>query len=462
MPERSSTGRTLLALALATGLGLGLLALRGAAPDPALWALLGMGCATIAWILLPIPPAYVALATVAALAALGVVPQAALTGLLGADIIWLMVGAFILGEAMTASQVAQRLNSFLLARAARVGQLFWMVSAVLLLLTFIIPSTSGRAAVLLPLHRSLGEVLDTRSLRALALLIPTIILVTTIASLTGAGSHLIANDLLGELTGRRIGFLEWLLYGLPFAIAAAALSCLVVLRLFVPAPARARLLAIAAAPSRAWSRDERYVASVAVAMLASWLTEGLHGVGIAATALIGALLLTAPGAPLRWSQGLKAINLDLLVFVGAALLLGKALIETGAAAAVTGAMFARLGFADGMTPLALIAGLSALTLASHLLITSHAARAAALVPPLIALAATLKVDATALVFIGTVGMNYCQTLPVSSKALLMFQGEEAGLRPADLLRLSVVLAPAHLLLMIAFYFGYWRWVGLSL
>jgi di/tricarboxylate transporter len=421
-----------------------------------------MGCATIAWILLPMPPAYVALATVAGLAALGVVPQTALTGLLGADIIWLMVGAFILGEAMTSSQLAQRLNGFMLARAARVGQLFWMVSAVLLLLTFIIPSTSGRAAVLLPLYRSLGEVLDARSLRALALLIPTIILVTTIASLTGAGSHLIANDLLGELAGRRIGFLEWVLYGLPFAIAAAALSCLVVLRLFVSAPTRARPLAISVVTSGPWSRDERYVAIVAVALLAMWLTEGLHGVGIAASAMLGALLLTGPGGPLRWSQGVKAVNLDLLVFVGAALLLGKALIETGAAAAATGALFAGVRFANGMNPLTLIACLAALTLASHLLVTSHAARAAALVPPLIGLAATLKVDAATLVFIGTVGMNYCQTLPVSSKALLMFQSEQAGLRPYDLVRLSAVLAPAHLLLMIAFYFGYWRWVGLSL
>jgi hypothetical protein len=34
---------------------------------------------------------------------------------------------------------------------------------------------------------------------------------------------------------------------------------------------------------------------------------------------------------------------------------------------------------------------------------------------------------------------------VSSKALLMFQ-EEGGWRPADLLRLSALLLPAHLLL----------------
>ena len=60
-------------------------------------------------------------------------------------------------------------------------------------------------------------------------------------------------------------------------------------------------------------------------------------------------------------------------------------------------------------------------------------------------------------------MDYCLTFPVSSKALMMFQELEGETyQPADLLRLSAVLLPAHLLLMVAFYFGYWQWVGLRL
>ena len=59
--------------------------------------------------------------------------------------------------------------------------------------------------------------------------------------------------------------------------------------------------------------------------------------------------------------------------------------------------------------------------------------------------------------------SYCQTLPVSSKALLMFQdaeGETFG--PSDLMRLSSVLLIVHLVLIVLFYYGYWQWVGLSL
>ena len=96
----------------------------------------------------------------------------------------------------------------------------------LLPLTLLIPSTSGRAAVAVPLFRSLSDAAgDARITRALALLMPTVILVATVSTLIGAGSHLVANDLLKQIAGRRISFAQWLLWGLPFGAAAAYLSC---------------------------------------------------------------------------------------------------------------------------------------------------------------------------------------------------------------------------------------------
>jgi glycerate 2-kinase len=69
----------------------------------------------------------------------------------------------------------------------------------------------------------------------------------------------------------------------------------------------------------------------------------------------------------------------------------------------------------------------------------------------------------AVLFISTVGMDYSLTFPVSSKALLMFQElENETYQPSDLLRLSAVLLIAHLALIVIFYYGYWRWIGLAL
>jgi len=95
--------------------------------------------------------------------------------------------------------------------------------------------------------------------------------------------------------------------------------------------------------------------------------------------------------------------------------------------------------------------------------TSHTARAAALVPPLLYLAQSLDLNPTAVLFISTVGMNYCLTFPVSSKALLVFQElDGATYQPADLLRLSFVMLPVHLGLILLFSYTYWPWAGLML
>ncbi len=166
---------------------------------------------------------------------------------------------------------------------------------------------------------------------------------------------------------------------------------------------------------------------------------------------------------MKWKDGLKSVSWNLIIFVGAALALGNALIDSGAAQWIIDQLFALSGIAGASSGLLILLILAFILLTSHVYMTSHAARAVALVPPVLYLAGSLGLDPTAVLFISTVGIDYCLTFPVSSKALLMFQ--EAGgetYQPADLLRLSSVLLLAHLGLILLFYYGYWQWVGLSL
>lgn len=150
------------------------------------------------------------------------------------------------------------------------------------------------------------------------------------------------------------------------------------------------------------------------------------------------------------------------------MLLGRTLIDTQAASWVMDGAFAGLGIdPNAPRPLAewaIVAAISALAMASHLVITSHVARAAALGPPLLLFAQTAGVDPEAILFLGAVGMNYCITLPVCSKALMVFQdADQSGcFTAADLAKLSLALALPNLALMIGFYFMWWKWTGLSL
>ncbi len=446
-------------------LGVGVVLLPATLSGEARAALFAFVLAIVLWSMTGLPAAWVALLAVLVLVALGGDDQDALFDALASDVVWLMVGAFVLGAAITGTGLAGRLTGLVTRRARTVGGVLWSVSLLLLPLSLLIPSTSGRAAVVLPVHRSLSRAAGDRSVtRALSLLVPTVILVTTVSTLVGAGSHLIANDLLEEFSGRRISFAEWALYGVPFGLAAALVSCLAVSRVFLRPATRALRLTVPAAPRTAWSVPERRTGAVTLAMVALWVTESVHGVEVATVAVAGAVALTAPGiGVLSWKDGVKAVEWNLVVFVGAALVLGEALIDTGAAGWIVERLFAASGIAEAGSELAVLVVLALLTLTSHVYMTSHAARAAALVPALLYLGTSLDLDPVALVFIGTVGMDYCLTFPVSSKALLLYaELDEDTFEPPDLLRLSAVLLPAHVVLVVVFYLLWWRPLGLAL
>jgi len=454
----------MLPLALSVTAGVAVL-LPASLPYEARVALFAFALATILWSTTKLNAAYVALMAVMLTVLAGGSPQEELFDALASDVVWLMIGAFVLGGAMRQTGLAERLTGFVFNRASSVRGVFWLLTTVLIPLSFFIPSTSGRAAVVMPVFRSIADATgDKKIVRALALLMPTVILVATITTLIGAGSHLIAVDLLGQITGESISFARWALWGVPFGIVASYLSCWTILWLFLDKDRLDLPLEIARSGHSSFSTAERNTLLVLALMVALWLTEAWHGLEIATVTVAGALVLTLPGiGVMRWKDGLKAVSWNLIIFVGAALALGNALIDSGAAQWIIDQLFAISGVTGTQSGLLALLIIAFISLTSHVYMTSHAARAAALVPPLLYLASSLELDPVAVLFIGTVGMDYCLTFPVSSKALLMFQ--EAGTetyQPADLLRLSSVLLIVHLVLMVAFYYGYWRWVGLAL
>jgi anion transporter len=428
-------------------------------------ALFTFALATILWSTTKLNAAYVALAVTIILIVSGGRPQEALFDSLATDVIWLMIGAFILGEAVKKTNLAARLTNLVVAKASRVSHVFWLLTGALAILSFFIPSTSGRAAVAMPVFNSLSEKIgDAKVSRALALLIPTIVLVSTICTLIGAGSHLIANDLLKQVSGTEIPFLNWAIYGIPFGFAASAISCFVILRMFLDKQQRAiKLEAEEKKTAKKFSSPEWKTVIVATVMVALWMTESFHHYEIALVTTVGALVLMLPGfGVMNWKDGLKSVSWNLIIFVGAALVLGKALIDTGAAQWIIENIFSLSGIDKSDPQYLILLTVAFVSLTSHIYMTSHSARAAALVPAMIYFATSFGFNPAAMVFISTVGMDYCLTFPVSSKALLLFQElDRETFQPSDLLKLSSVLMIVHLILMVAFYYGYWQFVGLK-
>jgi len=420
--------------------------------------------AVILWSTTSINAGYVAMVSVLLLLLTGGISQEQFFESLGSDVVWLMIGAFVLGGAVKQTGLATRLTQMVAAKAHNVSSLFWLLTTVLIPLSFLIPSTSGRAAVTHPIFRSVaGATEDDRTRRAIALLMPTIILVSTIVSITGAGSHLIAQDLLQEIADEDISFSQWLVYGLPFGVVASYASCWVIMRLFLDKQRLQQKLNVEYLQTEPLSMPERKTLLIVLLMFALWVTEKLHGLEIATVTVIGAMILTAPNfGVMQWKDALKAVSWNLIIFVGATLVLGRALISSGASGWLINNIFQFSDINSAKSHFLILLLIAIISLTSHLYMTSHTARAAALVPPLLYLASSLNINPVAVLFLSTLGMDYCLTFPVSSKALMVYQDADEGFKATDLLRLSSVMIVIHFALILLFYYTWWRWVGLSL
>jgi len=387
---------------------------------------------------------------------------------LSEKVVWLMIGSFIIGEAVKESGLADRVTLMLLNKSKDKGKVLAGVSSILFASAFFIPSTSGRAALSMPIINQLNNEYTKKEQNVLALLAPIIILMSTSATLIGAGSHLIGIGLLETTVHQSISFIQWFIWGLPFAFVMTILSFFTVKLLLWP---RDELRVLKNTQSiepsilkKQMNRTEKKTLILMIVLIIGWMTESLHGYDIAFITMVGAILVMTPNyGIINWKQGMKSVSWNLILFVAAAAALGKMLVETGVVKWLEKEMLSFLHMFTVAPEWLIVLVILVITVTSHLYITSHTTRAIVFIPGLLLFSETIGVNPSTVVFLSLIGMNYCVTFPVSSKALLLFYEEEGNSYDArNLLKISALLMPVYILVMMIFYFSYWQWTGLQL
>ncbi|KOG32126.1 SLC13 family permease [Streptomyces resistomycificus] len=423
--------------------------------------------ATCAWIGTPIDDTYIALGAGLALTVTGVISSDTLFGTLGDSTVWLLICAFVLAAAVARTGLAGRAAAFLVGGARTVRQLVHLTTAALVVTAFAVPATSGRAALALPVFLALAKALaDRRRLVVmLALLFPTVILLSAVATLIGAGAHLITVSVLWETAGERIGFTEWLLLGLPLAVTSSHLAAEAVLLTTTRRADRAGPVHITAEEiqrhtatpvSGPWTQAETRCALLLGTVVLLWCSEPLHRVPPAVVALIGAVVAASPAlGTVGLKDALKTVPWSLLLFMAATMAMGVALADSGAARWLVS------GLPAGVTPTVFLAVVIAVSTAAHLILQSRSARSSVLVPLVVAAAVGAGVNPVAAALASTAAAGFCHTLPASAKPVTLF-AEIPGTptyTPRDLLRLSAVLAPLTAALVLLFAVAVWPLLG---
>ncbi|WPO74288.1 MULTISPECIES: SLC13 family permease [unclassified Streptomyces] len=423
--------------------------------------------ATCAWIGTPIDDTYIALGAGLALTATGVISSDTLFGTLGDETVWLLICAFVLAAAVARTGLAGRAAAFLVSGARSVRQLTHLTTAALVVTAFAVPATSGRAALALPVFLALAKVLAERRrlVVMLALLFPTVILLSAVATLIGAGAHLITVSVLWEATGDRIGFTQWLLLGLPLAIASSHLAAEAVLltttrRADRKGPVHITLDQLQEHSQQPvtgpWEPAETRCALLLATVVALWCSEPLHQVPPAVVALIGAVVAASPAlGTVRLKDALKTVPWSLLLFMAATMAMGVALADSGAAKWLVG------GLPLDLPPWLFLAAVVTVSTAAHLVLQSRSARSSVLVPLVVAAAVGAGVNPVAAALASTAAAGFCHTLPASAKPVTLFADIPGTptYTPRDLLRLSAVLAPLTAALVLLCAVTLWPLLG---
>ncbi len=268
--------------------------------EQALFLALGAG-AVIMWVFRLVPDFVPGLALILIVVLMNLVPQEIAFQGFYSDIFFLIFGIFILAGLLAETSWLQRLEYQLERRNASLASRFFAVLATAILLTLVVPSPLGRAAMVQPLiRRFLGTTKpQTNSMLSVVHVHATTLISTVI--LTGNPLNFILIGMLDEQIRDRFQWLGWL--------KAAGVAGIVLAIILVGAVALAAKQATRAEPEDKLSFEPEPPTKQPVR---DWFTLGIYGV-----LLIGILTRTTHQVPLVWV--VLFLGLAVFLFAGISL-----------------------------------------------------------------------------------------------------------------------------------------------
>jgi solute carrier family 13 (sodium-dependent dicarboxylate transporter), member 2/3/5 len=391
-------------------------------------------------------------------------------------VIFLFMGGFMLALALEKSGLHRRIALAIVggvgARPANLVAGFMVATALLSMWV----SNTAAVVMMLPVATSIIVLVGARGGRTGAHNFPVALLlgiaygasIGGVGTLIGTPPNALLAGFMAEVYGVRIGFAEWMLFGVPLVIVALPLTWAYLTRLVFPVPRAAveggdELIRRERETLGALSRGEARVAIVAAAMALAWMTQPLlvrvvPAMTDAGIAITGALVLFV--TPVDWRRGEFALDWKqterlpwgILVLFGGGLSLAAAIQTTGLAAWIGEQLLGLQAL-----PLVLVTVLVTSVVVFLTELTSNTATAAAFLPIVAAAAVAFGVDPLVLAVPAVVGASCAFMLPVATppNALVYATGE---VDMTDMIRAGFGLNVMMIALLNVFVFAFGEWL----
>lgn len=303
------------------------------------------------WSTALIPPFLTALIFFAAVLIPGLAgPDLVFAGFSSAAV-WLIISGFVIGAAIIQSGLAARMAEALEPIAGNSYlRLIAVMTIAAMALGFIMPSSVGRAVVLIPVGMALADRLGLQkgSNGRIGLAV-ALTLACNMPSFAILPSNIPNMILAGAAEGQHgvtFGYLSYLALHYPvLGIVKSAMTVALVVMVFPDSIAHVMPIS---ATRRALSFEERRVGVILLITLALWMTDRLHGVGPAWVGIATAVMLMLPKIGVVPPKQFNAsVDFGMVLFVAAALALGAVVNSSGIGTLVGGVMTRILPLQEG-------------------------------------------------------------------------------------------------------------------
>lgn len=444
-------------------------------------AVASFALALIWWITEPVPTYVTSLALMTLLVFTDAWSQDKILGVLGLDVIWLNVMAFILSAILIRTNLAKRMALHLLVRFGRhAGTTLLAFVLVQLALAPLIPATAARAVMTLPLMLVVAAIYQSSAARPTNfgrnLMLQNLLGINIFSSgfMTGSTANLLAVGFILTMGGHRVYYSDWMLANLPVAIVAMAFAWWVGPRLLfriAEADAQPRLpggidtLEAQLGRLGALTFNERKGIAIFALVIFLWVTDRFHttwfgfGIDPVMAAMLGVVVAFFPRVGLlSWNDA--DIPWHLMIFSAGAYAGGLSLDQSGAARWVVQKVFDALRFGQHADFWVVYVLVIAVNMYSHFFFTSKTMRTIIMIPFVIGIAQHLGFPVISLALPAAFTIDWVIGLPISAKPnlILFTTGQYSVL---DNLKYGFLMTTVGIVLLIVAGVTWFRFLGIT-
>lgn len=267
--------------------------------------------------------------------------------------LFLMFGAFILAAGMIESNLAKRITYIILRLVgSSTTQITIGIVLANIILSFLIPSSTARTAILLPVCISIISLFKTegRTRFGVNLLLTLAFTNATISAgiLTATVPNPVTVDFIQKAGGPVISYMEWLKIGFPPALFMTFITWAFIQILFKPEekeiPGGSSFVKQSLKEMGPMDYAEKYTFAVFMVVVILWATGEITKIDTTTACLAGTLLLFIPKiGVLEWKKASPHINYNVLLIVGGGIGLGSLLMKSGASTWLAAHAFSLFG-----------------------------------------------------------------------------------------------------------------------